>query len=286
VHKIEPRPELLIVEDESYWIDHYRVALKNLPIDIHEAKSVNDANSLLDKHQFAALIVDLQMPGLKDSGMGGFEIIHRAHKRNRYTEKLVITAQTSPDVLSRVSKEGLRFITKNVDHRELSISVDAMIAAWKRRFEDIQTILNEFSTASLILQSRGHKKTRVQINDEYDIQDLLHFLYKPLFPDVVPEEYIPKRATRTKRVDLVIRGLETVIETKIARSVEHGRKIPDELDIDIRGYSTHPYCRRLICYVYDPKNHIVDPRAVETDLSGEQTQDGKQLDVSVMIRPA
>jgi hypothetical protein len=106
---------------------------------------------------------------------------------------------------------------------------------------------------------------------------------KPYFPDVITEEYTLKRAGKTKRLDLVIKGLETVIETKMVRNKEHGSRIADDLDIDIRGYVAHPHCRRLFCYVYDPKHHIKDPRMVERDLSGEASQDTKMIDVSVII---
>lgn len=282
---LDLRPEILIVEDDTYWIEHYRVALKHLSIDIREAKSVKEAAILLSKNFFAVVIIDLSIPGIKESTLGGFEVIESSKKRNPYTELLVITGHTAHEVLDRVSRAGVRFITKSVDHRELALSVEAMIAAWKKRFSDLVQVLFELPTSAAILEDRGKRKPTLKIKDEYDLQDLLHFAYKPFFPDVIVEEYTLKRAGRTKRLDLVFRALETVIETKMIRNKSHAKTIPDELDIDIRGYVAHPYCRRLICYVYDPQKFVKDPRSIEQDLSGEQRQDSKFIDVIVLIRP-
>lgn len=283
MRNLKPRPELLIVEDDGGWIDHYRTALKYLPLEISTAKSVKEANSLLNKRYFSCVIVDLELPG-RESTFGGFEVIDFTAKRNPYTEMLVITGHKAEDALDRVSRAGIRYVTKPVDDRELSISVNAMISAWERRFADLQSIVDRFAHAALILQERSHKKPGFKIKDEYDVQDLMHFLYKPLFPDVVTEEYTLKRAGKTKRLDLVFKGLDTVIETKMVRSKAHAEKISDELDIDIRGYAAHPHCRRLICYVYDPKKFVKDENSIEDDLSGEQAQNGRRIDVTVMIR--
>jgi len=217
--------------------------------------------------------------------LGGFEVIEAARKRSPYTELLVITGHTEHELLDRVARAAVSFITKPVIHRELVLAATSMINAWQARFTTLLTVLNGFSELLPILQDRGHNKPPFRIVDEYDLQDLLHFLFKPLFRDVIVEEYTLKRAGKTKRLDLVLKGLEAVVETKMVRTKAHSRKISDELDIDIRGYVSHPYCRRLICFVYDPKHYLKDPRTIEKDLSGDQSQDRSVIEVSVMVRP-
>ena len=113
----------------------------------------------------------------------------------------------------------------------------------------------------------------------------MYAILKPFYTDVVTEEYALKRAGKCKRLDIIIKGLDTVIETKMVRNVTHGNNIADELDVDIRCYISHPNCKRLFCYVYDPKHLIRDPRQMEQDLSGEASQDGKTIEVTVLIRP-
>jgi response regulator RpfG family c-di-GMP phosphodiesterase len=282
---MSPKPEILIVEDDDYWIEHYSRVLQHQAIDICKAKTVQEAIKLLNARCFAGAIIDIELPGSREPKLGGFEVIEAVRRRNVYTELLVVTGRTEGEIVDRVSRLGVNFILKHIEPRELSLSASAMIEAWRRKFATVEAVIDKFADTIPILQVRGHGKPAFKINDEYDVQDLLHFLYKPYLSDVIVEEYTLKRAGKTKRLDLVFKGLQTVIETKIVRTKAHASKIPDELDIDIRGYVSHPSCRHLFCFVYDPDRHIKDPRNVEKDLSGEHSQDGKIIDVSVVIRP-
>jgi DNA-binding response OmpR family regulator len=280
------KPRILIVEDDRYWIDHHRVALKNIDVEVDDAQTVKRATEQLKAHSYSAAIVDLEIPGMKGGALGGFEVLEAAKKLNPYTELLVITAHSEQEILERVSKADVRVITKPVDHRELAISTTAQIDAWLRRLQRIEQTLEVFTFCQTALQSRGHKRPAFKIVNEYDVQDLLHIMMKPYFPDVVTEEYTLKRAGKAKRLDLVVSGLETVIETKMIRNKKHGADIANELDIDVRGYVSHPHCARLFCFVYDPQRHIKDARAIERDISGEASQDTKVVDVTVIIRPS
>ena len=69
----------------------------------------------------------------------------------------------------------------------------------------------------------------------------------------------------------------------MVRTRNHARQVTDEVDIDVRGYVAHPHCRRLVCYVYDPKRYIKDPRTVERDLSGEASQGTKIIEVRIVV---
>lgn len=279
------KPRLLVVEDDRYWIDHYKVALKNLSIEVYDAQRVRDAIDSLRRQSFSGIAVDLEIPGIKDGALGGFEVLEAAQSLNPYAELLVITGHTEHPILDRVSRMNIDSITKPVDHRELIISVVSLIRAWERRFYLVNHILESFLDCHAVVDARGHSRPAFRLVNEYDVQDLLHTIMKAHFPDVIAEEYTLKRAGKTKRLDLVVNGLETVIETKMIRSKDHGNQIANELDIDIRGYVAHPNCRRLFCYLYDPKHHVKDPRIVEHDLSGETSQNGRTIDVAVMIRP-
>jgi DNA-binding response OmpR family regulator len=280
------KPRILIVEDDRYWIEHHRVALKNIDVDVDDAQTVKKGVELIASRPYSAVIVDLEIPGMKGGALGGFEILEATKRLNPYTELLVITAHKEPEILERVSRLNVRVITKPVDHRELAISTTAQIDSWNRRLLRIDQTLETFTYCQTALENRGHKRPAFRIVNEYDVQDLLHVMMKPYFPDVVTEEYTLKRADKTKRLDLVIPGLETVVETKMIRNKKHGTDIANELDIDVRGYVSHPNCSRLLCFVYDPQRHIKDARAVERDISGEASQDTKVVHVTVLIRPS
>ena len=70
------------------------------------------------------------------------------------------------------------------------------------------------------------------------------------------------------------------IKTTIGRSAYKVKELPDELNIDINKYQSHPDCKTLVCFVYDPKERIINPRGLEKDL--EQITD--KIKVKVFIR--
>jgi|GEM_PF-2527218 len=280
-------PRILIVEDDKFWIDNCRRALGNYPLEIQDAMKVSHALDALQKTCFATVLVDLEIPGLRDDIFGGFEVLQAARNLNPYTELVVITAHREEAVLNQVSEHQVMLcITKPVQFRELQFAAETTLAAWGRRLDSLVDVLECFPTCERLLADRKHNRPPFKVVNEYDVQDLLHSILRPSYPDIVAEEHAPKRAGSSKRLDFVIPGLETVIETKMIRSKTHAKKIADELDIDVRNYPAHSSCKRLLCFVYDPDRLIVDPRKLEKDLSGDVTQKGKTVDVCVLIRPA
>lgn len=280
------KPKILIVEDDKYWIESHRKALKNYPIVIHEAMQAKEGIALLQKSAYAATFVDLEITGQKDGTFGGFEVLDAAKSINPYTETIVITGHKEEEILNQLSKHQVSLcIKKPVNFRELQFSTDLVVQAWNRRFDALLNALNSFPTYALLMENRKHNRPALKMTNEYDVQDLLHVILKPFYPDIEPEEYTPKRAGSSKRIDFVIKGLETVIEIKMIRNITHAKSVARELDIDIRSYPSHPDCKLLVCFVYDPKHLITDHRKLERDLSGETTQKGKTIDVIVQVRP-
>lgn len=123
-------------------------------------------------------------------------------------------------------------------------------------------------------------KQTLEINDEYDVQNLLHALLLIDFDDVLPEvDAFP--AGSSNRMDFLIKDIDTVIETKMTRETLKDKEIDEQLIIDIAKYSKHPDCGKLYCFVYDKEEHIKNPVGLENDLSG--IKDG--LEVRVIIVP-
>jgi REase_DpnII-MboI len=59
------------------------------------------------------------------------------------------------------------------------------------------------------------------------------------------------------------------------------KEVSTQLIEDIRRYQSHPNCKTLICFVYDPDGRIINPRGIESDLA----ENNGDLDVKVLIRP-
>jgi hypothetical protein len=68
-------------------------------------------------------------------------------------------------------------------------------------------------------------------------------------------------------MDLLLKREQIVIETKMTRPSLDQRAVAKELAIDKEFYRSHPDCRTLICFVYDPTHRLTNPTALEDDLT-------------------
>ena len=131
------------------------------------------------------------------------------------------------------------------------------------------------------LRSRHDNRGTIEIEDEYDVQDLLHALLRVDFDDIRPEEWTPSYAGKSARMDFLLKDYQLVIEAKKTRKGLGEKEVGDQLLVDIARYRNHPDCKVLVCFVYDPEGRIGNPRGLENDLSGER--DG--LKVVAVIHP-
>jgi len=87
--------------------------------------------------------------------------------------------------------------------------------------EDVLTILerifSRFHRINLQLQNRYSGRPTIQINDEHDVQNLLHALLNLYFDDIRPEEFTNSSAGRNSRTDFLLKREEVMIEAKRTR---------------------------------------------------------------------
>ncbi|SRR6266550_1436254 len=145
----------------------------------------------------------------------------------------------------------------------------------------LEQICQRFHLVARQLRDRHESRSTLEIEDEYDVQDLLHALLRLDFEDVRPEEWTPSYAGGSARMDFLLKQEKAVVEVKKTRKGLASRQIGDELIVDIARYKNHPECERLVCFVYDPDGRIGNPAELETDLSGEQDN----LEVLVVVAP-
>lgn len=151
-----------------------------------------------------------------------------------------------------------------------------------RGLQRVEHICRRFPQVARQLQSRHADRGTISIDDEYDVQDLLHALLRLDFDDVRDEEWTPSYAGGSARLDFLLKAEKIVIEVKKTRRGLASREVGDELLVDIARYRTHPDCRSLVCFVYDPEFKIGNPVGLEKDLArGED-----RFDVRVIISPS
>jgi REase_DpnII-MboI len=147
--------------------------------------------------------------------------------------------------------------------------------------DNIKILCNRFHLFARQLKFRHSSRNTIEINDEYDVQDLFHALLTLYFDDIRDEQWTPSYAGVASRVDFLLKQEQTVIELKKTREKLTNKEIGEQLIVDITRYKSHPDCKTLICFVYDPEKRIKNPRGIENDLS--KPTDG--LPVKVFIRP-
>jgi hypothetical protein len=148
---------------------------------------------------------------------------------------------------------------------------------------EVQLVCDRFHDVVRQLRGRYDNRTTLEVTDEYDVQDLLHALLRLFFTDIRPEEWTPSYAGQSSRVDFLLKPEQILVETKKTRETLRARDVGNQLILDVARYQSHPDCKVLVCFVYDPSALISNPRGLESDLN-QLSND--RLSVVVLIRPA
>ena len=130
----------------------------------------------------------------------------------------------------------------------------------------IERICLRFHLVARGLGNRHDGRDTIAINDEYDVQDLLQSLLVIDFDDVRPEEWTPSYAGGSSRMDFLLKAEQIVVEVKKTRKSLGAKEVGEELLVDIARYQSHPDCKTLLCFVYDPEGSIRNPTGLESDL--------------------
>ena len=131
----------------------------------------------------------------------------------------------------------------------------------------IERLINKFHTVARQLRQRHDGRPTLDVTDEYDVQDIFHVLLKMYFDDIRPEEWTPSYAGGSSRMDFLLKAERIVVEVKKTRVKLGAKEAGEQLATDILRYRSHPDCKTLICFVYDPEERITNSRGLEQDLS-------------------
>lgn len=150
--------------------------------------------------------------------------------------------------------------------------------------EDIQVILEKifknFHRCARAILNRHNSRATIEINDEYDVQDLLQGILRLFIDDVRPEDYVPRYAGGNARTDFYLPTYSTYIETKMTREGLKDKEVGEQLAVDIARYGSK--CEYLICFIYDGKNLLKNPYGLIKDLEDLSSDN---LRIKVYIAP-
>ena len=145
---------------------------------------------------------------------------------------------------------------------------------------NLKRIMERFHKVVRQLRARHENRSTIDIEDEYDVQDLLHALLMLEFDDIRAEEWTPSYMGKSARMDFLLKKEKIVIEVKKTRKGLSDKEIGDQLIVDVDRYKVHPDCSRLICFVYDPEGRIGNPIGLMNDL-----KDKHQGFAEIIINP-
>lgn len=131
----------------------------------------------------------------------------------------------------------------------------------------IERICRGFGDFVRPLEERERSRTPFTVEDEYDVQTLIHAQLNVFFDDVRREDWAPEQAGSRSRVDFLLKAEKIVVETKMTRPNLGAKEVGEELIIDINRYKVHPDCGALVALVYDPDKRIKNRRSLENDLT-------------------
>ena len=145
----------------------------------------------------------------------------------------------------------------------------------------LEHVIGGLPRAIYPLKNRRKGRPSVEFNSEYDVQDLFNALIQPWIGDIRTEEYTPSYAGSSSRMDFLLYDHKIVCELKYVRDASHGRRVGDELTIDVAHYRKHPDCNKLVAVIYDPNGLISNPDGLKSDIES----DSQGLEVNVFIVP-
>ena len=147
--------------------------------------------------------------------------------------------------------------------------------------ELVRKICTRFHAVARQLRLRREYRATLEVEDEYDVQDLFYSLLRLEFDDIVTEDWLPSYTDSANRTSFLLKRERIAIVVKKTRTGIGAREVADQLTIDVQRYSTHPDCATLFCFVYDPEGRIGNPRGLEAEL----TSISDQYTVEVLVSP-
>lgn len=121
----------------------------------------------------------------------------------------------------------------------------------------------------------------MNVEDEFDVQDLMHALLRLQFDDIGTDEWTPSYTEGAPRTTFLLSDNHLAVLVKKTRTGLTAKDLTDQLRIDTERYRAKNRCTTLLCFIYDPEGRIGNPRGLENTLSAVSGS----LTIDVLIAP-
>lgn len=131
----------------------------------------------------------------------------------------------------------------------------------------LRKICSAFHRVTRQLRQRRDERPTLEVEDERDVLDLLHTLLCIEFDNIEAEEWTPTYANGSTRTDLWLKDEGVVIIAKKTRQGIGVKALTHQVSVDFEQYGTHPNCKLMFCFIYDPEGRLGHPKGLEADLT-------------------
>ncbi|MGC8719109.1 MAG: response regulator [Thermodesulforhabdaceae bacterium] len=127
----EPRPEVLIVDDEERFRKTLAKLLSAKGVKVNAVGSGEEALKFIEDHPVDVVLLDMRM-----AGMNGIDTLTAIKQRDASIEVIMLTGHASVDVAVEIMKRGgYEYLLKPCDIDELMVKIDS---AFERRMTRIK----------------------------------------------------------------------------------------------------------------------------------------------------
>ena len=147
--------------------------------------------------------------------------------------------------------------------------------------ELVKTLCCRFHSVARQLRLRGEYRATLSVEDELDVQDLLHALLRIQFDNIDTDEWTPGYSSGTPRTTLLLNDGRLAVIVKKTRPGLNAKDLGDQIQIDAERYRSQGRCTTLLCFMYDPEGRIGNPRGLEANL----TSVSKSFVIEVLVAP-
>ncbi len=145
----------------------------------------------------------------------------------------------------------------------------------------LRKVCLRFHAVARQLRLRKDYRSTLEVEDDYDLQDLLCALLKLEFDEVGTDEWTPPYAGGSTRTTLLLNRDRLAVVAKKTRSGLTTKELAEQVAADTAHYASHKPCAHLFCFIYDPEGRIGSPTRLETDL----TSVSDSFTVDVLVAP-
>lgn len=175
------------------------------------------------------------------------------------------------ELQSHFSKQAVTKTTyKNLSAKDLIIEI----------LENFENAVKKITDLTLRYGKDKQNRNLIAIKDEYDVQDLLYFSLKSVFPEIKYEDDTSNYGGSAKRLDFYLKDEGIIIEVKHIDNADD-KKYTKQMKEDLQSYHVVNTLTDIIFFIYAP-NAIQDINNFN-ELEGEQTIQGKTFNVKVIV---